>query len=277
MKVFALAVLGVLPCVAQIHNLKVYSEFTRIDPFGQIVAQDKGSGEPRHILSPGAPRNAFSSLRIVVTMDKPGKYILDIGQNPENAVKATLYKERFEKHGGQWIPDGLEPVKIPYEGVFPEGEGIPGQTAVTFWLDMWAARNAEVDRIKVEPQAWIGYADDWFTYPMEVRILDAVLPDVSPKSAALPKITERSDASVLRPMRAAFCGSPEPAGQTTEGARAFIRRNSLQYLALSKPVVTAKLLRASKAPTLQGWCASTPDKTGPEWFLRFRDLLGQTP
>ena len=48
-------------------------------------------------LSPGVPRNAFSSLRIVVTLDKPAKYILDIGQNPENAVKATLYKEKFEK------------------------------------------------------------------------------------------------------------------------------------------------------------------------------------
>ncbi|HYI97206.1 MAG TPA: hypothetical protein VEX68_26945 [Bryobacteraceae bacterium] len=277
MKIFAIAIVAALPCLAQIHNLKVYSEFTRIDPFGQIVAQDKGPGEPRHILSPGAPRNAFSSLRIVVTMDKPGKYILDIGQNPENAVKATLYKERFEKHGNQWIPDGLEPVKIPYEGVFPESETIPGQTAVTFWLDMWVARNAEVDRIKVEPQVWIGYADDWFTYPMEVRILDAVLPDVSPKSAALPEITERSDASVLRPMRAVLCGSAEPAGKPIVNARAFVRRNSLQYLALSKSVVTTKLLQVSKTPTLQQWCASKADKIGPEWFLRFRDLLGQTP
>ena len=78
----------------------------------------RDSRAPAH-LSPGVPRNAFSSLRIVVTLDKPAKYILDIGQNPENAVKATLYKEKFEKLGDQWIPDGLEPVKIPYEVEVP--------------------------------------------------------------------------------------------------------------------------------------------------------------
>jgi hypothetical protein len=277
MRALSLAVLSALPCLSQIHNLKVYSEFTRIDPFGQIVAQDKGSAEPRHILSPGAPRNAFSSLRIVVTLDKPTKYILDIGQNPENAVKATLYKERFEKHGSQWIPDGLEPVKIPYEGVFPESVEIPGPTAVTFWLDMWVDRSAEVDRIKLEPQVWIGYADDWFTYPMEVRILDLILPNAPSTKAALPAVTERSDASVLRPMRAALCGVREPAGEPVVSARAFIRRNTLQYLALPKAVVSEKLLRVSKAASLEAWCsARTPPSVGPEWFLRFRDLLGQT-
>ena len=100
----------------------MFSEFTRIDPFGQIVSQDRGATEPRNILSPGVPRNAFSSFRIAVTFDKPAKYVLDIGQNPENAVKATLYRERFEKHGDSWIPDGLQPVKIPYEGEFPDTE-----------------------------------------------------------------------------------------------------------------------------------------------------------
>ena len=109
-------------CLAQTNTLRVFSEFTRIDPFGQIVPQDRGSAEPRSILSPGVPRNAFSSFRIAITLDKPAKYILDIGQNPENAVKSTLYRERFEKHGESWIPDGLQQVKIPYEGEFPDTE-----------------------------------------------------------------------------------------------------------------------------------------------------------
>ena len=147
-----------LPCLAQVarnNTLRVFSEFTRIDPFGRIVKQDRGTAAPRHILSPGVPRNGFSSLRIVVALDKPTKYILDIGQNPENAVKATLYKEKFEKAGEQWIPDGLELVKIPYESTFPDN-AVPGQTAITFWLDMWVAKDAKVDRIKVEPQLWVG-------------------------------------------------------------------------------------------------------------------------
>jgi hypothetical protein len=268
-------VLAVLPCFAQVDTLRVFSEFTRIDPFGQIVPEDHGSAEPRHILSPGVPRNAFSSLRIVVSFDKPGKYILDIGQNPENAVKATLYKEKFEKAGDRWIPDGLVPVKIPYESSFPE-EGVPGQTVVTFWLDMWVARTAPVDRIKVEPQLWLSTADDWFTYPMEVRILETVIPNLTASTATLPAVTDRSDAAAIAPLRAAFCATPEPPGQQAVSARSLVRRNALQLTARKHPASTAHLLQASKAPTIAAWCADpVKSTTGPEWLLRFRDLENQ--
>lgn len=269
-------VLLALPCFAQVETLRVFSEFTRIDPFGQIVKQDKGTAAPRHILSPGVARNAFSSLRIVVALDKPTKYILDIGQNPENAVKATLYREKFEKVGEQWIPDGLEPVKIPYESTFPDN-AVPGQNVVTFWLDMWVAKNAPVDRIKVEPQLWVGTADDWFTYPMEVRVLETVIPNAGESAVALPAITDRSDVAAVRPLRAAFCSAPErPAPPVTTNARALIRRNALQTVALKSPASTGHLLKISKQPTIPSWCSARPDAGGPEWFLRFRDLVFQS-
>ena len=92
---FALIFLAAaLPCLPQ--KLFVYSELTRIDPFGKVIPQDRGA-DPRHILSPGIPRNATSSLRIVVQLDQPGSYHLDIAQNPDNAVRSMLYKEVFEK------------------------------------------------------------------------------------------------------------------------------------------------------------------------------------
>jgi hypothetical protein len=264
-----------LPCLAQVETLRVFSEFTRIDPFGHIVKQDRGTAAPRHILSPGVPRNASSSLRIVVTLDKPTKYILDIGQNPENAVKATLYKEKFEKAGERWIPDGLEPVKIPYESTFPD-DAVPGQTAITFWLDMWVAKDAPVDRIKVEPQLWVGTADDWFTYPMEVRVLETVVPNAGDSAAALPAITDRSDAAAVRPLRAAYCSTAEPLAPPVVNARALIRRNALQALWLKNPASASHLLKISKQPSIQSWCSARPDPTGPEWFLRFRDLVYQS-
>ena len=114
-------------CVAQTSTLRVFSEFTRIDPFGQIVPQDRGTADPRTVLAPLEFRECVLLFRIVVTFDKPAKYMLDIGQNPENAVKATLYRERFEKHGDLWIPDGLQQVKIPYEGEFPRHGYSPGK------------------------------------------------------------------------------------------------------------------------------------------------------
>jgi len=263
-----------LPCLAQVETLRVFSEFTRIDPFGEIVRQDRGRTEPRHILSPGVPRNAFSSLRIAVTLDKPGKYILDIGQNPENAVKATLYKERFEKVGDQWIPDGLEPVKIPYESNFSESK-IPGQKTLTFWLDMWVAKGAPVDRIKVEPQLWTVYADDWFTYPMEVRILEGVIPTVPSSSASLPEIAERADRAAVLPLRAALCSEPERTGSDAVNARALIRRNALQLTALKGAAISPPLLKVAESANVQSWCAKAADPRGPEWLLRFRDLVYQ--
>ena len=264
-----------LPCLAQNETLRVFSEFTRIDPFGRIVKQDRGTAAPRHILSPGVPRNGFSSLRIVVSLDKPTKYILDIGQNPENAVKATLYKEKFEKAGEQWIPDGLESVKIPYESTFPDN-AVPGQTAITFWLDMWVAKDAKVDRIKVEPQLWVGTADDWFTYPMEVRVLETVIPNAGDSAAALPAITDRSDAAAVRPLQAAYCSTSERLAPPVMNARALIRRNALQTLWLKNAASTSHLLKVSKQPSIQNWCSARQEAVGPEWFLRFRDLVYQS-
>jgi hypothetical protein len=266
--------LAVSSCSAQIKTLQVFSEFTRVDPFGNIVPQDKGTAEPRHILSPGFPRNGWSSLRIVATFDKPTAYSLDIGQNPENAVKVTLYKEVFEKHGDQWYPDRLEQVKVPYEAVF--AEAIPGQKVVTFWLDMWVDAKAPVDRIKVEPQLWVSYAEDWFTYPMEVRILESVLPNVSVAGAELPPVTARTDAAAMGPLRAAVCGIKETPVPTALNARAMIRRNVMQHMAARHPMRTPRLLKLTGAATPEAWCSSKAQPTvGPEWYLRLRDAMFQ--
>ena len=117
----------------------------------------------------------------------------------------------------------------------------------------------------MEPQLWVSYANDWFTYPMEVRILDAVLPSVQPKPAALPKVTDRSDAALMGPIRAALCGTQEPPGDTGLNGRALIRRNVLQLLAAKKLVLS------------RTWCSdSTPPANGPEWFLKIRDSALRT-
>ena len=51
---------------AAAQTVTVYSEFTRIDPFGDVVRADPGAKPPREILSPAIPRNAVSSFHIVV-------------------------------------------------------------------------------------------------------------------------------------------------------------------------------------------------------------------
>jgi hypothetical protein len=287
--------LALLPCSAQ--KLYVYSPLTRIDPFGKIVKADRGQRPPRHILSPGVPRNAYSSLRVVVELDKPGSFHLDIGQNPDNAVGATLYKEVFAQTPDGWVPERLVKVLIPYAGTIADFHlpaAVPGQTTssgttvpqvqpvakvVTFWLDMWVDAKAAVDRVKVEPQLWAASIDDWVVYPMEVRIQVPVVTRVT-----LSKTSSRgvqrpgaADTAVWGVLLNALCGKTEqpPASSGVVTPESLLRRNALQHLALvrDKARLGELFTKASEIPAAQ-WCAapSTP-AVGPEWYLRFRDLI----
>ena len=276
---YAFMALAALPCLAQ--HLLVYSPLTRIGPDGGIVKPDRGATPPRHILSPGFPRNAYSSLRVVVELEKPESYILDIGQNPENAVKATLYRETFSETSEGFIPDSLTKVAIPYRATAADF-GLKGQKVVTFWLDMSVEANADVDRVKVEPQLWVDSLQDWIVYPMEVRIQQPIVPLVSGAKGlpALPPIAAPSDAIATSMIRGLLCSAPapaandEPRNQIT--ARHLLRRNIAQHLLLAKPGValTASFVKATGVANLQTWWAkpATP-AAGPEWYLRFRDAI----
>jgi hypothetical protein len=273
MRLAAAAFLATLPCAGQ--KLFVYSELTRVDPFGNLVPQDRGTAQPRHILSPGIPRNATSSLRVVVWLEKPGEFNLDIAQNPDNAVKAMLYKEVYEKHGDTWIPDKLLPVTIPYNGKAADFS-IPGQTHISFWLDMTVARTAPVDRVKVEPQLWTPAFDDWVTYPMEVRIMEPAIPDGKFPSSAVPPITASADAALAGPLGKVLCGGKETASPYAMTARHHVRRNAAQHLSLVKSAAELRtfLTGAPGVPTEESICSGQwKSASGPEWFLRVRDAL----
>jgi hypothetical protein len=170
-------------------------------------------------------------------------------------------------------------VKIPYRG-FPTDFRMPGQRVVTFWLDMWVERNAEVDRIKVEPQLYLESLRDWVVYPMEVRIQQPVVPDQKVTIGALPPVTDPADAVVFPAVQAALCAAPprppsapDPAGSVT--GRRLMWRNVAQHMKLiaDRTAAQAAFGKASEM-SLSAWCArpSTPP-AGPEWYLRFRDLI----
>src|ERR1700682_68691 len=125
-----LALLSGLFLVSAHAQISVVSEFQRIDPFGQTVAEDRQNSQ-REILSPAIPRNADSSFRVIVEVD-PGKhYYLHVGLNPERAVQVKVYKEvSTHRDDGRWIPDELTPVDLPYLGMIGN-QGIPGQKVDT--------------------------------------------------------------------------------------------------------------------------------------------------
>jgi hypothetical protein len=222
---FALLLLWT-PVIAQ--SLRVYSEFAQINAKGEVTAP----AEPREILSPAIVRNGFTSFQIVVQVEAGAPYSLHIGENPEDAVRVTLYRESGEK---------LEPVELPYEG----------SSTQVFWVDVWAARDAPVRRIKIEPQlnATNGNAD-WIIYPMEVRVMDAAIQG------------GRSSSNNETPLCAPNAKSSEE--PTISGMHL---RNWRQDTALARQFPEAGV------SGMKARCETPPPPTDPEWYFRIRDYL----
>ncbi len=199
-------------------SVRVYSEFARINPSGEVTAP----AQPREILSPAIVRNGFTSFQIVVQVEPGTPYSLYVGQNPEDAVRVTVYRESG---------DNLEPVELPVEG----------KSTQVFWMDVWTARNAPVRRVKVEPQ--LNVNQDWIVYPMEVRVMDALVPDERPAVG--------------------LCGSAGAKSGNTLAAASLRNAGQDASLALRLPKPELEKLKAQ--------CESPPND--PESYLKIRDYL----
>jgi hypothetical protein len=269
---------------AQVASVQVYSEFQRIDPFGKIVAADRARRadvRPREILSPGLAGNAHASYHVAVTAPAGMPFTLYVGQNPEGFLGVTVYKEVYARRGAQWIPDGLEPVTLPYEGRLPDpSRPLPGQTTVTFLMDLRVPVGAEEIRTKLEPQLYLD--GRWITYPMEVRILAAVVPEHDDGGVALAGLEESSDATARRALRAYLCGSSAGDPAARASIRWIILRNALQDMALARSLesrpgskLLPEILRLAGPGDAAKWCEAPvfPEELGPEWYLRIRDAV----
>jgi hypothetical protein len=130
--------------VAGAQTLDIYSEFQRVDPFGNVVAADRALAQ-REILSPAVVRNGFASFHVVVSVPPKESYFLFVGTNPPNACRYTLYREHFAKTENGWIPDALtETPRLPDWGVMPDPDDhVEGQTARLYLLDVWIPPDAD--------------------------------------------------------------------------------------------------------------------------------------
>jgi len=218
-------------------TVQVYSEFAQINDAGEVLAPEN----PREILSPAVARNAFSSFQIAIQVAKGTKFLVYMGQNPDDAAKVTLYRRRAGK---------LEPVELPYSS----------DSSQVLWMDLWVDANAPVRRVKIEPQ--VGIDSDWVTYPMEVRVMDPVVPG-SPSPA--PEV-----ASPFEVMRAFLCGRKVPpvANPIPVGAD-LLFRNAQQDMALAAAGSVPLRDEMKKA---MGGCNANPP-ADPEFYLRLRDYL----
>ena len=74
------AILCASAVLVSAQDVRVYSELTRIDPFGNVVKADRGD-EPREILSPAVPRNAYSTFRVVISAAPGTEFTLHAGSS----------------------------------------------------------------------------------------------------------------------------------------------------------------------------------------------------
>jgi hypothetical protein len=228
---------------ARAQSLSVYSDLAQIDAAGKVTAPET----PREILSPALVRNGFNSFQVVVEAPEEARWWIFVGQNPENSAKVTMYRESGAS---------LTPVDLPYASSGTQ----------VLWMDLWVEGNARVQRIKVEPELNIN--DDWVTYPIEARVMEARIPAGPP---FLPAVRQELRAVW---MRASVCPLP-PGGIDLSGLSA--GGPSLADLRFRNVQQDVRLLEAHAAAkedvkNLLGGCAA-PLPSDPEWYLRIRDYL----
>lgn len=224
-------------------SVRIYSEFQRIDPFGEVLAPDRNA-RPREILSPMVARNAHASFHVAVTLPPNLPAYFYFQQNPEGLVKPTVYREVFRRG----IPDELQPVTLPALTLLPADASVDGQTTVVFWLDLWVPAGAPVRRMRCD--ALLGVGSEWFVAPMELRIMAATVSGARQPNGRFPPVTARSD-------EFACSGGTENAPPLS--IRRFIRRDALQ----DEAVAGHSLCRHGERPP----------ELGPEWYLRARDAV----
>ena len=222
-------------------NIQVYSEFAQLEDSGKVVAPEN----PREILSPAVARNAFSSFQVAIQVSPGTKFAVYIGQNPESAVKVTLYRRASSK---------LERVELPYVGDGPQ----------VLWMDLWVDARAPVRRVKLEPQ--VNIDGDWVTYPMEVRVLEPVVPDHPGP--------EHGFAGAFEVMQAYLCGNKiRPLGGRVPIGAELSFRNAQQDVALASAGSVALREELKK---VMGGCNSKPP-ADTEFYLRLRDSFFGSP
>lgn len=273
---------AMLPAVAGHLDVRVYSELRRIGPDGAPVEADR-EGRPREILSPAVPRQAFTSFRVVVSAPRGQKFTLFLGENPENVLQATLYRETWMQVGKSWVPDGLEKVTAPYTGSIPDlALGPEEQSVQSFWLDVYVPSQAPIRRVRLEVQ--LNSGEQWIIYPMEVRIDSLVSPKVDAISPALADARLPASETAFEHLETYLCGAKQRHGASPPNGRLLIFRNAQQDVSWARMVEKAQgrefvvtgLLALLGATDAKTWCEQRSEpRTGydPESYWKVRNWL----
>ena len=163
-----------LPASAAIEALP---EYLRPTPTGEIVRPDQPAATaPLTSVALKAARNGYVSFQ-VLARPAAGPYSVTFEWTKGKGLTADLFREWFHKmRRGNYYPDALVPVNLPYRSQFPEPDNrIDGQKAQAFWVDVWvpktAAPGAYAGRVVLQSGA------NTETLPVEITVLPSIVPD----------------------------------------------------------------------------------------------------
>jgi len=252
-----------------VRDLRLLSEFQRMDPFGEILPIDRAA-KPREILSPAVAPNSFYSVLFAVTADPKTTYFLGIQSYPSDVFQWKVYRLSYTRSGGHWIPDKLTEEIPPYFQTMPDlASNVPGQRTQLFLLDVWIPPNTPSSGARLEVLA---KSDTWRIAPMEMRILPVTIPNSIARTNAVPSLSDpdlSADATAAKALSTFIAGEPLGLPPPLANLRAVIYRNALQDLSLSRTLAPEAAERC--------WDAIANRKDmGAEWYLRVRDCLYRT-
>lgn len=155
-------------------GLSVLPAHIRADPFGRVVEADRQAPfEPGKTITLVTPRAAYVSCRILVSSGRPASYALTVS----GPLAVELHREWFHflPSKNVYYPDALIPASLPYRGQLPEPENrIEGQTAQSFWLDIWIPEAARPGAHRLTVTLDSGGARP--AAAIDVQVLDAATP-----------------------------------------------------------------------------------------------------
>lgn len=159
-------------------DLTVLPAHIRSDPFGQVVAADRSVNvRPAAKIALASAREAYVSCRLLVTNAQPTAYTLAVS----GPLETSLYREWFHllAKNKLYYPDALIPAAAPVRAQLPDAENrISGQTAQSFWLDIWIPASAKPGPYTIT--AVLESSGKKSLLPIQLQVLDAVVPPEDP-------------------------------------------------------------------------------------------------
>jgi len=117
-------------------SIDIYSELSRVDPFGEISTGDRAAHGAKS--SPAVARNAWASFHVVILSPAQTTYLLYVVTNPLNACRVAAVQRTISRR--RWR-DGCRPAHrtdaaARFRRDTRSGRCVDGQTTRAYLLDL---------------------------------------------------------------------------------------------------------------------------------------------